>query len=107
MEQKHSGLGIGAFVISVVVGILMFLLIVIAGVAEASSPGSMDTESPGAVLVGLGMIGLMGIDFVALGLGVAALFQSGRRKVLAILGVVFSVATILGTVMLSILGLFM
>ncbi|KAA2284581.1 hypothetical protein [Arenimonas fontis] len=104
MESKHSGLGIAAFVISLVAGIAIFAAIVVAGVMEASRPGGLDENSPEAVLLGLVLIALLFMDVVALGLGIAGLFQRERRKIFAILGTVFSGLTILGTVFLIVLG---
>ncbi|HET7932171.1 MAG TPA: hypothetical protein VFL63_12395 [Rhodanobacteraceae bacterium] len=104
MDQKHSGMGIAAFVLSLVAGVLMFLLIAIAGIMTASSPGGLDEHSPVAIIVGLGMMLLLGIDVVAIGLGIAGLIQRDRKRLFPILGLVFALATILGTIFLVILG---
>lgn len=105
--QKHSGLGIASFITSIVSGILVFLLIAVAGVMEASTPGGMDEESAGAVIVGLSCFCFSGASLVALGLGIAGLMQKERKKLFAILGIVFSAVTILGTIFIVILGLAM
>lgn len=103
--EKHSGLGVSSFVISVVIGILMFLLFVVAGVIETSTPGGMDEESAAAMLVGTFMFLFLFIEMLAIGLGIAGLFQAGRKKVFAILGITCAVATIILTILLIIVGL--
>ncbi len=105
MEMRHSGLGISSFIISTAIGVLMFLLFVIAGVLETSTPGGMDENSVEAMLVGLFLIAFLLMDLVALGLGVGGLFQRDRRKVFAVLGVVFSVGTVAITLLFLLIGM--
>ena len=106
-EQKHSRLGIASFITSIVSGILIFIVIVIAGVIEESTPGGMDEESAGAAMVGFAAIALLSAELVALGLGIAGLLQKERKKIFAILGVVFSAVTFVLVILLMILGLAM
>jgi uncharacterized membrane protein len=106
-EQKHSGLGIVSFITSIVSGILIFLLIVIAGVMEVSTPGGMDERSAGAMMVGLFLFVFLGASLVALGLGIAGLLQKDRKKIFAILGTIFSAVTIVGMIFIVMLGLAM
>jgi heme/copper-type cytochrome/quinol oxidase subunit 3 len=102
--QKHSGLGIASFVMSVIAGIITFGLIVAATVVEMSSPDGMDEESMEAVLLGLSLIATLFVLLVSLGLGICGLFQSGK-KVFAILGVVFSACILFGTLGLMLIGM--
>lgn len=105
MEQlKHSGLGLASFIISVVTAILIFILFIAAGVMEASTPGGIDEESAGAVLLGLLILLCLFVELVALGLGIGALCQSGRNKIFGILGTIFSAGMVLLTVAVIILG---
>ncbi len=104
MDQKHSGIGIASFIISTVVGLLAFLLIIVAGVMEASTPGGIDENSSSAVVVGLLIIGVLGIDVVALGLGIGGLMQKDRRKIFSVLGVVFSTTTVVGIILMIVIG---
>ena len=105
--QKHSGLGIASFVTSIVSGLFIFLLIVVAGVMEVSTPGGIDEESATAVIVGLFIFAFLGSSLVALGLGIAGLLQKDRKKIFAILGTIFSAVAFLGTLFIMILGLAM
>lgn len=107
MEVKHSGVGIASFVTSIVAGVLIFLLVIIAGVLEVSTPGGMDEESIAAVLIGLFLFAFLGAELVALGLGVGGLIQKDRKKIFAILGVVFSATALLITLFILFLGLAM
>lgn len=105
VDMKHSGLGISSFIISAATGVAMFVLIMLAGVLETTTAGGMDEESVAAVLIGLFMFGFLFIDLLAVGLGIAGLFQKDRKKIFAILGVVIAVATILMTLLLLVVGL--
>lgn len=104
-KQKHSGLGIASFIVSIVSGILTFLLVVVAGVIEASTPGGIDEESAGAIVLGLLLFAFLGMLLVGLGLGIAGLFQKERKKIFAILGTVFSSVIFLCTILIMLLGL--
>ncbi len=105
VTMKHSGLGIASFAVSIFVGILIFLMIIIAGIMETASPGGIDEESPAAIILGMGIIGLIMFDMVAFGLGIAGLFQKHRKKVFAVLGVIFSATAVFGTIGLVIIGM--
>ena len=70
-EQKHSGLGIASFMTSVASGGLLLLVFLIAGVMEASTPGGIDEESLGAIVLGWLLFAFLGATVVALGLGVS------------------------------------
>lgn len=106
MEQKkHSGLGVASFITSIISGVFIFLLIVVAGVMEASTPGGMDEESIGAVMVGLFLLLFLGAALVALGLGIGGLLQKERKKIFAILGTVFSAVWLVITFFIMLLGL--
>ena len=104
MELKHSGVGIAAFIISLVMGFITFIVVVVAGILETSSPGGMDENSVEAAVVGLLIIGCILVQLVALGLGIAGLVQKNRKKLFAILGTVFSGMTLLGVVLLMVIG---
>lgn len=107
MAQKHSGLGITSFIFSIVSGILIFILIIIAGMMEASTPGGIDEKSAAAVIVGLFIIAFLFLCLVALGLGIAGLMQKDRKKLFAILGTIFSTVTLVGTISIIIVGMSM
>ena len=91
---KISRIGIASFVISIPAGVLTLVLFVISGVMSVDN-----------VMLGFGLIGLSIANLVALGLGIAGLFQKERKRIFAILGTVFSSAVIVVTVALVIFGI--
>jgi len=104
VELPHAGMGVASFIISIPVGILLFAVFVIAGVMEASTPGGIDEDAPILALIGLFMLGLLGLEVVAFGLGIGGLCQPRRRKLFAILGMVFAAMGLLSTAALMIIG---
>ena len=84
----------------------MFALIVISAVMQSRS-GGLDEKSPAAIVVGLGIMGLLALDVVAAGLGIAGFFQKDRKRLFAILGTIFSSLTIVCTIILMVVGLMM
>ena len=105
VEPKHSGLGIASFIISILSGILMCLAIGGATAAAYSASGGVQGNTSLLAALGLSMFCLLFACVVSLGLGIGALFQKNRKKIFAILGVVFAIVVILGWVALEIIGL--
>ena len=105
MEQlKHSGLGIASCITSIFSGGMLFIVVVIAGVMETTTPGGMDDNSAGAIVLNLSIFLFIFVALVAMGLGVGALFQTKRNKLFAIFGIVLSMASILGVLGLILIG---
>jgi len=103
--RRQSGLGITSFVLAIVAGLTALALVVIAGVMEASTPGGMDEESPQAIIVGLGIFGVVALNLLGIGLGVAGLVHADRLRTFAVLGLVFNSLVILGLGGLMVIGL--
>ncbi|MFM2480303.1 hypothetical protein [Celerinatantimonas sp. YJH-8] len=103
-DQKHSGVGIASFIISIVTAVFSFLFILIAGVVSTLVPGGLDRHSGALILIGLFVIIFIFSELVALGLGIAGLCQRDRNKIFAILGTVFSVVALLITMLLALIG---
>jgi len=103
VDLKHSGLGIASFVTSLTTGVVMFVLIVIAGIM-ATAPGGFDETSPLAILLGMAIITLMLISLISIGLGIGGWLQKDRKSIFAILGVVIGTLTVAGTGILMIIG---
>jgi hypothetical protein len=106
VEKKHSGVGIISFVISLFAAFSMLIVLVLAGILSSQNPPG---ARPSATqdIVGLGMFFLIGLDLVAVALGIACLCQAQRNKLFGILGLVISGVTVLGTFGLIVLGLMM
>lgn len=105
MEQRHSGLGIASFVLALIAGALLLLLVGVAALLAAATPGGIDEDSPAVVVLGLMIFGGLFVAVVALGLGIAGLFQPRRAKVFAVLGTVFSALAIAGVGAVMTLGI--
>jgi hypothetical protein len=103
--MKHSGIGIASFTMSLGILVVTFILVVIAGVMEASTPGGIDEESPAAIMLGLGIIGMVVLNVAAFGLGIGTLFQRTRKKLFGVLGMTFSALTIIGIISLIMFGM--
>ena len=104
-QQKHSGIGIASFVTSVAAGALMFVLFVIAGVIEITTPGGMSENSVEALIVGFIALAITIALIVATGLGIKGLYIKETRKVFAILGTSISVVFIVVTSLAIIIGI--
>ena len=108
-EQRlpHSGLGIASFGLSLFCGVAAFITVAIAGVIDALTPGGMQKDSAGAIIVGLGMIAVFGLVIVGGGIRVVALFQSNRNRLFAILGVAVNALIVVGMCGLMAIGMAM
>ena len=65
----QSGLGIASLILSVISGVGLFFIVVVAGIIETSTPGGMDVNSAEAMLIGLSLFGFIFTALLALGLG--------------------------------------
>ena len=70
---------------------------------ESNTYGGMDEESAGAIILGLLLFGFGFLDLLAIGLGIAGIFQKTRERITAIIGTIISSATLIVTV--SIIGI--
>lgn len=102
---KHSGFGIASFIITLATGAWVFVLIVIAGVLETTTPGGVDENSPLVILLGLAMFGGLFVDLMGITFGIIGLFQSDQKKLFAILGVIFGFLVIVGFLFVLLIGL--
>lgn len=96
MEKPHSGIGIASFILA----LLMWSGFVALAIA------AMVTSGGSAINMGLGLGLLVDalIGLLASLLGVVTLFQSERKKVFGVLGLVLSVLAILFLVALTAFG---
>ena len=106
-ELKHSGLGIASFILSLIAGVEIFTMVVIAGVMAAQSPAGIDEHSPEAIIVGSFLCGGAALLLVGLGLGIAGVLQRNRKKIFGILGLVFNALIVIGLLTLFAIGIAM
>lgn len=105
MRRGHSGLGIASFVIGLIAVVLDFILIAAAVISARARPIGRREEESLAVLLGLMACGGVVAGIVGFCLGIAGLCQADRRKVFAILGVVFNGLVVLAVAFLLVLGM--
>ena len=93
--MKHSGLGLASFILSLTMYTGIFVLLV--------TTGEIDEESTETMVLGALFIAAGLASCVALGLGIAGLLQRDRKKVLTVLGTVFSTLTLIVLVIIALL----
>lgn len=103
-QVPHSGVGIASLILTAIVTVSLFAAFVVAGVLNTQGRGQTD---PLTMLVGFVVISLLGLDLVALGLGITALCQRDRKKLFGVLGTVISSVVLLGTAGLILVGVMM
>ncbi len=104
-QQKHSGIGIASFILSLFGPACFLLLVIAASALEASTPGGLDENSTAAGILGVLLIAVLIISIVSFFLGVGALLQTDRKKVFSVLGLVFSAGGFFLEILLLLLGL--
>ena len=103
-RQGQSKLGIASLLISIFTAIGLFIIFIIAGVLESNTYGGIDEESAGAIILGLLILGFGFLDLLAIGLGIAGIFQNIRSRITAIIGTIISSAILIITVSLIGIG---
>ena len=102
---RHSKLGISSFVLSLAAFVGAFAIIVYAGYMETSTAGGLESAEQMALTIGLGIMAMVGLLMISLILGIVGLFQSGRRKILAGIGVGISGSCIVLIVLIIWIGI--
>ena len=103
--RRHSGLGIASFVISIIAGLIMFALVVMAGIMTVKAGGQLDEQSPEAVVLGCSILAGSFLYLVGIGLAIGGLCQRNRHKVFPVLGLVLNIVFLLGIAVLMVIGL--
>ena len=106
-RQGQSKLGIASLLISIFTAIGLFIVFLVAGVMESNTYGGIDEESSGAIILGLFIFAFGFLDLLAVGLGIAGIFQKTRDRITAIIGTIISSATLIITLSLIGIGLAM
>ncbi len=104
VPTTHSGLGIASFILSLVGGFAGFALVVVAAVMVGEDSNALPDDDPGLIVLGLALIGCGCLILTSVILGIAAMFQADRKKLFAILGLIFSFLACVGFGGLMVLG---
>lgn len=105
LEPPHTGLGIASFIIGLFVGIGEMVVVGWTGYLATSKPGTITPEAPIAIILGLVMLAGLAAAFLGAGLGVGGLFHKNRRRIFAVLGLVFNVMILAAFMGLMAIGL--
>lgn len=84
---QRSDLGLASFIQALIFAGLVALSFLVCIVAVAVEGGKWGDNNPLAIMVGLTMVLGMGIGVSGFGLGLVALFQAGRQRHWAMLGI--------------------
>ena len=95
-------LGITSFVIAIINVIGSFLMLIVAGIIETSTPGGVSEDSTIALIIGLLAIACLLLGLIGMGIGVAGILVRHRQKVFAILGTIINTAVFV--IILGIIG---
>jgi len=99
-QRTHSVPGITFFVLSLIAPLGLFISLVFAAVlSETTAESSSASRVAGASMVVFAVISLY-----ALGLGIAALMQKNKKRLLPILGIVFSGLTSVAALLVLVMG---
>lgn len=104
-SNKNSVLGIISFIISLVAGISLIGLLAVSVAMESINQGNVEKDTSKSFILGLLLICILFLEFIAFGLGIGGLFQKNSKKLLAILGIVFSSMTVLAFCALVVIGM--
>ena len=92
--KRHSGLGTASAIIALVLVISFFELFLIVGAITKTSADLLTEDSSVTITIALLVILGLAASLVGIGLGIAGVFQRNRRKVFALLGVLFNAVII-------------
>jgi|GEM_PF-1062197 len=90
---RHSPIGISSFVVSITTGILLIILLVLAGTLADQG---VKEDSPAAIIISVLIFFLLASQLVGLGLGIGSLFQKDRKRTFGVFGLIFSLLFLLG-----------
>lgn len=95
---RQSGLGVASFVIAMLCGLTFFGALVVAGVVglRAAEEGGGQPSGALMMMIGFAILGAMGLALLGGILGLVALFQSDRKRLFAVLGLILNLLVFLG-----------
>jgi hypothetical protein len=89
-KQKYSGFGVASFVVFCCTFLLMSIIFAQSVIYGLSNPDGLDGQSTHAAMLGFSMIFTLLIALVGIGLAITGLFQKGKKKTFATLGLIFN-----------------
>ena len=105
-EPKQSGWGILSFVVSLGVGVGLFLMIGVAVVIAAERGGNAPPDdSPEVIALGFAILACLMGALLGGVFGLVGVLQPDRKRIFAILGLAFNGLVLLSVLMLFVIGL--
>lgn len=104
-RRKHSGLGIASFMIAILGGLTAFAGMGAIFFLEGNSANGV--EEMHVMMLGFCILGVGGLSFVGVALGIAAIVQTERMRTFGVIGLVFNLLIVLSIAGLMVLGLTM
>lgn len=93
--SKGFNFGMVSFIIGGLMGFLLFVLFVLTGIIDASTPGGIPDDGPILEVIGLFVILGVFACVVGVGLGIAGLFQKNQKKRWSVLGLIINALIIM------------
>ena len=93
--SAYSGLGLASLLLAILAALGIFAAIGYAAYYQISTGSDLSSQKGLMIVVGLAVVGCMLVAVIGLVLGGVGLFQANRKKLLAILGVVFNILVVL------------
>ncbi|GAB1267201.1 hypothetical protein NBRC116493_04540 [Aurantivibrio infirmus] len=103
-EITHCGIGISAFIMTMLLLIIIICLIGYAGYLEVTTPGGVDETSPQAIIAGLGLILSGVLVLVSLVLSIVSICRKNKKKLFGILALSLNIILFLLVAGLMVIG---
>lgn len=104
-KERHSGIGIASFVVSISSGAFIFLVAAFVGVMSALELEWIKAGSAGEFILVFLLVLFAGPSLIACALGVGGVVQKNRKKIFPVLGIVISAVSIISAALIVILGI--
>ncbi|QTF93420.1 hypothetical protein [Halomonas sp. BM-2019] len=102
--RRFTSLGIVSLLMALFGGVFLGGLTLVASIIASSAPDEGAAPAAGPGLIGVELLFLVGLQAIAIGMGVAALRRSDERRAFALLGIVLGAVVILLAVGLGLGG---
>ncbi len=103
-EPTQCGIGISAFIMTMLLLIIIICLIGYAGYLEVTTPGGVDETSPQAIIAGLGLILSGVLVLVSLVLSIVSICRKNKKKLFGILALSLNIILFLLVAGLMVIG---
>ncbi len=103
-SRRFTSLGIVSLLIALFGGVFLAGLAMVASIIATNAPGAGAEPASGLGLIGVELLFLVGLQAVAIGMGVTALRRPDERRLFALLGIALAAMVILLAIALGLGG---